>query len=170
MRYCTHRGCVNRVFGTDKNTGLGYCEWHRWDRTDRKPKKSTPRFSERKKFHELNFGFDNQTDMFMSLWDNTQDKNGAVTCPYTGERLNRFYNTETWYNCFAHILPKGKYTYWKLNPINIEIVNPEFHKIIDQGTLRARAGHPEWKWEEWDKKVILMKEEYVKFKKENLLP
>jgi len=167
MRYCSHPGCVNRVFGTDKNTGLGWCEWHQWKRTD---KKTFPNFFVKKKVREIDFGFYDQISMFHALWNKAKDRNDIVVCPYTNKGLNRFYETKLWINCFAHVLPKGKHTYWKLNPHNIEIVYPEFHKIIDQGTFKDRARHPEWKWEEWDKKVILMKDEYLEFKKENLLP
>jgi len=43
-----------------------------------------------------------------------------------------------YWHCFAHILPKGKYTKFKLNPENILVVHPEVHHLIDAGTQDQR--------------------------------
>lgn len=74
-----------------------------------------------------------------------------------------------YWNCFAHILSKKQYPWFKLNPDNVEVVDPEFHRIIDQGSTKDRTQHPDWAWDEWDAKVIRMKEEYQNFKTKNLL-
>lgn len=42
MRICSVFGCDNPVWGTDKNTGKGYCFFHQWFRTDRKRKHFKP--------------------------------------------------------------------------------------------------------------------------------
>ena len=171
-RTCSHPTCSYPVFGTDKNTHLGYCGNHQYLRTDnKKPKRAISKHSDRKPVHPIHFGFDDQLSMFEWLWQQAKDKEGKVTCKYTGNDLTDLENgtVERWVCCFAHILNKKNYPYFKLNHANVEITDPEFHKIIDQGTYSDRAKHSEWKWELWDAKVIAMKEEYLKFKKENLL-
>ncbi len=38
MRICGANSCPFPVFGTDKNTKIGYCQRHQWMRTDKKKK------------------------------------------------------------------------------------------------------------------------------------
>lgn len=158
MKTCQVDGCFNPVWGKM------LCKNHQYLRVDKKPK---PLKLIRDK--EYPFGFSNQQSMFEWLWEKAKDKNGNVICPYTKEVLNRFYGTELWWSCFAHILPKGKYTYFKLNPENIQIIFPEFHRLTDQGTLAERKKHPEWNFGLWYAKVFEMKQKYQNYKKENLL-
>lgn len=162
MKTCKHPTCPYPVFSHL------YCKSHQYLRTDRKPKK-IPLRTQRTHVRDYSFGFENQTDLFEWLWEEVKDKNGMVICPYTKERLNRFYNTEMYFNCFSHILPKGKYTYFKLNPKNVRVVHPDFHRIIDQGTSLDRINHPDWKFSAWDNEVEDMKIQYQLFKKQNLL-
>jgi len=163
MKTCSVENCVNPVWGK------GYCRNHQWKRVDNKKARRIIQKSAEKKSRIPDFGFDNQTDLFAWLWDEAKDKNGIVICPYTDEKLNRFYNKEMWFQCFAHLLPKGRYTYFKLNPKNIRVVFPDFHKIIDQGTYLDRINHPLWNFSEWDAEVETMKIQYQQFKKTNLL-
>lgn len=171
MRTCEADNCYFPVFGTDKNTGKGYCQRHQWMRTDKKPKKSIKiKVTTAKDFKRVpDFGFESQQDLFAWLWEDAKDQMGIVTCPYTKERLNRFYGTDMWFSCFAHILPKRRYTYWKLNPLNVKVVFPAFHAIVDQGTSLDRINHPSWKFDEWDRRKEELKIEYELFKKQNLL-
>lgn len=165
MKTCTAAGCVNPVFGK------GFCIRHQWMRKDKKPKKpkKMPVQATRKPMDELSFGFEDQTALFESLWERAKNKSGRVFCKYTGEELTNLYGTDVWYWCFAHVLPKGRYTYFKLNPDNVRVVFPSFHMIIDQGTIEDRAKYPGWKFYLWEQDVFRMKEEYEKFKKEHLL-
>lgn len=163
MKTCNHSGCVNPRFGG------GFCKWHQSERED-KQVKPIPKRSERIKMAEISFGYETQWDMFMDLWSQAKDVNARVICPYTGESLNRFYRTDKFWSCFAHQLCKKNYPYWKLNPSNVKVVLPLFHTIIDQGTLAERKRYPDWKWDLWDSEVIQAKEDYLKFKKEHLLP
>jgi hypothetical protein len=162
MKTCSHPTCTYPVFSHL------YCQKHQYMRTDKKVKKDFMKIKVTQ-VKDFPFGFSDQISMFGTLWELKKDRSGNVICPYTKERLNRFYNTEFWFNCFAHILCKKNYIHFKLNPANIEVVNPEFHRIIDQGTTKDREAHPDWKWDLWDSKVLQMKDEYVKFKKDNLL-
>lgn len=170
MRTCSADNCNRPVFGTDKNTNKGYCSSHQWMRTD---KKKTPKIMEKQEKTpiEYSFGFTNQQDMFFALWEKAREAGrGDVVCPFTGQTLLRYYRTPLWWQCFAHVLPKGRYPYFKLNPDNMRLVIPPFHKLIDQGTYDQRKLYPGWKWTEWDNLVFEMKEKYAQFKKDNLLP
>jgi len=161
MKTCSVENCINPVWGK------GLCRNHQWKRTDKK--KSVPKFKEKPVKHIPDFGFDNQLEMFAWLWDEAKDQNGIVVCPYTKERLNRFYGTNMWLSCFSHVLSKKNWPYFKLNPEAVYVVLPEFHRIVDQGTFKQRSEHPEWNWLAWDEKVLEMKEKYIQFKRENLL-
>lgn len=168
-RTCNVNNCFYPVFGTDKNTGKGYCSRHQTLRTDKKPREKYFTARGRNYGNRLSFGFENQIDLFNWLWEDAKNEKGDVICSFTGERLNRFYNTELWYSCFAHILAKGKYTYWKLNPKNVVVCLPDFHRIVDQGSSLDRANHPNWDFRLWDQRKEELKIEYDLFKKQNLL-
>jgi len=151
-----------------------YCQYKRTD--DKKPKrlqyhviKCEGESLALKYGKNLNFGFESEIDMFNHLWEEAKNEKGQVICPYTNEKLNRFYNTLKYFSCFAHVLPKGRYTYWKMNPINVCVVHPDFHVIVDQGTFQDRAAHPMWRFDAWDKKREELKIQYQEFKKRNLL-
>ncbi|MBK5202155.1 MAG: hypothetical protein JJE45_00335 [Prolixibacteraceae bacterium] len=137
-------------------------------REDKKPKNIAPHTA-KERISTIDFGFEDQLSMFHALWENAGDEKGYIICPFTGMRLNGFYGTDLWVNCFLHILPKKNYTYFKLNPANIAIAYPEFHRIVDAGTQKERAEHPTWRFDLWDARVIAMKAEYAVFKQKNLL-
>lgn len=149
--------------------GGGFCQRHQYLRTDKKPKQKYFVKKARNHSSRLDFGFEGQQDLFAWLWEDAKDRNGIVTCPYTGMRLNSFYGTDMWWSCFAHVLPKGRYTYWKLNPVNVKVVSPFFHKIIDSGTSLDRINHPDWLFSEWDNEVERLKIQYNLFKRMNML-
>ena len=166
MKACHHSTCMNPVFSN------GYCQNHQYLRTDSKYLKKQAE-KKYKQFHpvkavvrNMNFGFKGEADMFYKIWDER-----SHVCQFTGENLESFiYRSDgLWFSCFAHLLPKGKFPLFKLNPENIRIVYPEFHTIVDQGTKDDRLKHPEWDFKAWDDLVYQMKNEYVKFMKDNLL-
>jgi hypothetical protein len=162
MKVCKVENCIHPVFSHL------YCQRHQYLRTDRKPKK-VPTYTKKGKLRTFDFGFEDQLTMFATLWENHKDEKGRVICTFTGQQLNGFLLTDLYYNCFAHILSKKQYPWFKLNPANICIVAPEFHRIVDAGTQKERAEHPSWRFDLWDARVIKMKEAYLKFKKEHLL-
>jgi hypothetical protein len=164
MKTCSHPLCILPVFSHL------YCKNHQYLRTDlKKPQRSVLKKSERKPQYRIDWGFEDQTTLFGTLWENAKNERGYVICKYTGQALNGFLMTDMWWSCFMHVLSKSRYPYFKLNPANIEIGHPDFHKIIDQGSSKDHAEHPTWKFDLWDSKVLQMKDEYVKFKKANLL-
>lgn len=167
MRTCY---CGRPVFGTDKNTNIGYCSSHQWKRTDKKKKSIAPH-TQRTPVRNLSFGFDDQLTMFEYLWEKARNAKGRVICQYTGEDITDLENgsVERWICCFAHVLPKGRYIYFKLNPDNVKVVHPNFHKAVDQGTTEIRKKWTGWKFRQWDTEVAQMKEKYLEYKKQNLL-
>jgi hypothetical protein len=165
MKNCKAPNCISPA------QSHGFCFRHGYLRTDaKKPQRTIKTRSDKKPTHTIDFGFDDQISMFEALWENSMDERRWIICKYTLQRIDGFRTTPLFLNCFAHILSKKNYPYFKLNPDNIRIVHPNFHKIVDQGTFDDRNIHPEWKWDEWDALVIKMKEEYRKFKLKNLLP
>ena len=165
MKICKHNTCSYPVFSHL------YCSSHQYLRTDSGYLKKQAAAKE-KRYHpvkkvtrDLNFGFKGELDMFEHIWDEYP----FHTCEFTGESLDKFYGTDLWYNCFMHILPKGRFPLFKLYAKNIRLGYPMFHTIVDQGTKEDRLDHPTWDFNTWDRLVQKMKEEYIKFKKENLL-
>jgi hypothetical protein len=164
MKPCHNAICMNPVFSH------GYCKNHQYLRTDskyidkQKDKRLRQYYPVKKVTRGMNFGFKNEGYLFMSIWEDRPH-----ICQFTGESLEQFYDTDFWPNCFLHILPKGKFPLFKLNPENIILGLPEFHRIVDAGTKADRLKHPAWDWIYWDELVIKLKEEYSVFLKRNLL-
>lgn len=79
------------------------------------------------------YGFDSQKSLFIALWVRSDKK-----CMISGRPLQEFWDTERFWSCFAHVLPKGAYPNYKLNPENIWIVHPDIHALYDQGTEKQR--------------------------------
>jgi hypothetical protein len=161
MRTCHNSLCMNPVFSH------GYCKNHQYLRTDskyidkQKDKRLRQYYPVKKIIRNINFGFGNELEMFHQIWNER-----SHVCQFTGENLD---DTGLWINCFAHILPKGKFPLFKFNPENVRLVYPEFHRIIDRGTKADRLKHPTWDFKFWDELVQEMKTEYIKFQKQNLL-
>lgn len=86
------------------------------------------------------WGYDNQFGMFMSLWENAK-VGGKVYSQISGIDITWTYGTDLWVNCFAHILAKGIFPRYKLNPKNIIIVSPDEHSLLDQGTKEQRKDY-----------------------------
>ncbi|MGD0341281.1 MAG: hypothetical protein ABSA76_06210, partial [Bacteroidales bacterium] len=151
-------GCRNYVFSN------GFCQRHQYLRQD-------DRYLKKHHREDIYFGFENQTEMFIWLWDREEKMQGEgrIRCHYTGKELSCFVGKKLFFSCFAHVLPKSNYPHFKLNPENIRIVHPEFHRIVDQGTKEDRDKQPDWKFSLWDQDVFEMKEKYREFKKINSL-
>lgn len=114
------------------------------------------------------FGFDSQVQLFKHVYFKARK---PIKCMISGRFITDCMDgpIEHWIQFFAHILPKGKFTYWRLNPRNIVMLHPEAHRIVDQGSLSDRHDHPDWDWAAWEDAVILAKKEYKKFVKEHNL-
>jgi len=162
MRICSKEGCQYPVFGTDKNTRKGYCKSHQYLRTDLGKTKN-------KKEAKREYGFTRQKDMFLSVWLRSSDNKGRHFCWLTGIQIDKYIDTmfESW--MFAHILPKGRYPKYKLNPDNIRLLHPKVHTLVDNFTedmrykehdLGSRKTHIDFnKWFELQDKL---KKEYAR--------
>jgi len=113
------------------------------------------------------WGYKTQVELFEHVWADyfkTLNEMGMEwLCPFSHQSIKRFYDSEFKYNCCAHILPKSKYPIWRLNPDNVILVHPEFHRIVDQGRLSDRLDHPTWFFAKWDALVEQKKEDYKLF-------
>lgn len=75
----------------------------------------------RNELQNIMIEFKNQNEMFNWIWDNRPH-----VSELTGASLLPKGHTQ-WHWQFAHVLPKGTYPKWKLNPNNVMIVLPEEH-------------------------------------------
>lgn len=70
--------------------------------------------------------FKSQLEMFYYIW-NTRDHFSQLT----GKSLVAE-GSYQWHHQFLHVLPKGTYKHWKLNPYNILLARPEEHEIQER--------------------------------------
>lgn len=140
---------------------------HQWMRTDKKPKGLAKR-AVKANVKAYDFGFTTQIQLFKHVYFIHKK---PVICPVSGRNITDCMDgpIEHWIKHFAHLLPKGMCTYWRLNPRNIIMLHPEVHHIFDQGTQKEREWHPEWNWAYLDEQEEEAKRDYVKFVKVNNL-
>lgn len=83
-----------------------------------------------------------------------------IICPISKRDITHFFKGDPgeWVSCCAHILSKGGYRSWKLNPLNIMLMHPDAHRLIDAGTelQRQQSG--------WDFKPFYDKQAELKIK------
>lgn len=89
--------------------------------------------------------FENESKLFHHIWK-TRDKISMVS----GANLRRFENTNFFFNLFAHVIPKNghnrlifhdkalKNKLLRLNPMNVVLLTPKEHYLIDHGTKDKR--------------------------------
>jgi hypothetical protein len=169
---CKYNAC------TYPQWGGGYCRWHQWNREKYnkpfKPPSQIKRINSRKKVNnglkapkqllKESWGFTSQVELFKYVWSNAP----TYICQFTGEDLSKI-KGQRWFSCFLHILRKGNYTYFKLNPSNLVLGSPEFHTCVDNWEEKYRTEHPTWKFDDFFKMQEDMKVKYEKFKEDNLL-
>ena len=61
----------------------------------------------------------------------------------SGKPINIEYHSNLWYNCFFHVLAKGKYPAFRLLDKNIVLGLPDEHTLYDQGTEGQRRKYAE---------------------------
>lgn len=134
-KICKYPGCNNNVFGK------GYCKYHQWCRLDYKPYK----YKGKKKDKHTQFGFKNQTELFNYIWDTRSHRSELTDKPLLPKGHPK------WHFQFLHVLPKGSYPYYKLNPDNILLGLPDEHVNQEQYEVFR------------EKKQKLLKEYYEKY-------
>ena len=131
--------CSRPVFGTDKLTGIGYCNYHQYKRTDKKKKeRKVYIISKRKKatgeakiFNEI--AQEREPVSFIS----------EINVPLVAGN-------------FAHVLSKKQRPDLRLKKINIVLLTEQEHYLYDFGTESQREIYAKEKKEEfitvnWDK-------------------
>ena len=117
------------------------------------------------------WGYVSQPAMFEDMWSKAlKEGKGKIICPFTNKDLTHYADGQMsfWLACFAHVLNKKNYPFYKLNDANVRIVYPLFHTIVDAGRLSDRNEYPDWKWDIWDKLVEEKKAEYLIFLKDSI--
>lgn len=81
--------------------------------------------------------FKNQIELFKYCWEHRPHY-----CFVTGEKLDKFINSNLSLSMFAHVLSKRKYPEWRLYQNNIILLSPNFegsgysiHHLFDNGSL-----------------------------------
>ena len=167
--------CGKPVFGTDRETGIGYCHQHQWKRTDIKKAKTTPKQAIRQrkpiqvrsntKQREIvkpakRFKPTGEAVIFHDIWRDREHVSFISGLP-----LDHLEGTSMWYSIFSHVLAKGqnKYPKFKLYPDNIQMLTPYEHHIFDNGTEEERQEYAHRTGCDWHKLYDLadiLKEEY----------
>ena len=123
-KVCNFEGCNYPQFGG------GYCRNHQWKRSDKKEKLKTY-------FHKPT----GELAFFKEIWIKTEHKSYL-----SGKPLYKFS-----VSLFAHVLSKNKYPKWRLNPINIVLLTPEEHHMLDQGYKEQRERYAKENNCDWNK-------------------
>lgn len=110
------------------------------------------------------FPFSNQVEVFKHVWNTRKHECWLSTVP-----LNFEVGSQQWFCCMAHVLRKGTYTYWKLNPGNIILLHPLMHDLVDNWDEKYREKYPHIDFDKWFTLQSVFREEYDIFKQENLL-
>ena len=169
--------CDHPVFGTDKNSGLGYCLNHQYLRTDRKrekkqykPIKRTPlektfksggNTGRKEIVHPAKrFKPTGEARIFHDIWRDREHVSFL-----NDENLDKYEGTKQWYSLFAHVLSKKQYPKFRLKPDNIMLLSPTQHTLYDAGTKENRqnyADHHHCSWEPLFELAEQLKKEYKK--------
>ena len=113
--------------------GHGYCRKHQYFYAAKQP---IPKYK-KKAVNPNSFGFSNQLEMFMAV---IYAAPRPIICPISGHNITSLFKGEPqdWVSACAHVLNKGKWPLFKLNPANIMLVDPAVHRLLDQGTELQR--------------------------------
>jgi hypothetical protein len=124
---CKEPGCAYNAFSH------GYCKMHKYRWTSLEP---IPKYK-KKPPKPNSFGYTSQLEMFMAV---VYLAPRPIICPISKRNITHYFKGEPgeWVSCCAHVLPKGKFPSFKLNPANIVLVDPEVHRLFDQGTELQR--------------------------------
>jgi|SRR6056297_1890308 len=166
-KQCSVDGCTNPVFA--KNL----CKYHQYKRKLATKKSREGKYTKEKrkslkrayikpranKKPKVDFGFNTQIEMFNFIW-----KNEPHVCFLTGKPIKKYD-----LRIMAHCLRKGRYTYWKLNPDNIRLLQPYVHHAVDNYEDHFPEIFPEIDFKKWFDLQEEMKIKYEEFKRKNLL-
>lgn len=153
---CKEPGCTHDVFSHD------YCKYHRYRWTSLEP---IPKYK-KKAVNPNSFGFSSQLEMFMAVIYNAQR---PIICPISGQDITNYFKGEPgdWVSCCAHVIPKGKFPLFKLNPANIMLIHPSAHHLVDAGTemQRIKSG---WDFTPFYTRQEQLKQEYERYQNQRV--
>lgn len=163
---CQALDCDRDVFSHN------FCQAHQYMRKDEKwlqgllkqYKRGNAKIKPKKKQTKSLFPFKNQIEVFNYVWDTQPHR-----CWLTEVPINFAPMSSQWISSMAHVLRKGQFTYWKLNPENIRILQPTIHELVDNFQPQYITLYD---WIDFDKWFDLQKQleqEYELFKAKNLL-
>jgi hypothetical protein len=164
--------CGQPVFGTDKETGLGYCQRHQYLRKDIKTRMALKESIRRSLPGKVRnntmsgkivkpvkrFKPTGEARIFHDIWRDREHVSFL-----NDENLDKYEGTKQWYSLFAHVLSKKQYPKFRLKPDNIMLLSPTQHKLYDQGTKENRqnyADHYHCSWEPLFELAEQLKKEY----------
>ena len=123
-KICKIEGCDNTVFTH------GYCLYHKgyYYKEKEKNKIYSSQKSKNKPIKKTG-----ELNIFIEIWNEREHISFL-----SGKYLNYQAGQKFWINCFAHVLPKGKYPLFRLNKDNIILLTPAEHYLLDFGTHEQR--------------------------------
>lgn len=99
--------------------------------------------------------FKSQRELFLYIWEHYPHRSYLSSHSLVYGPGHGFFWSQ-----FAHVLPKGRYSKFKLKLENIVLLTPAEHRIFDQGTEKERKKHPECDWHKLDALKQQLKKEY----------
>lgn len=128
MRTCSHYGCNDVVFGTDRNTRLGYCRRHQWDRTDIDHRsiiqKAISKNASKNEISKVRGLIDNSEENKRRYELEVFFKNAAIEIaknPYCIE-CGKFIPSKFYRAATAHVMPKSTFLSVATHPKNYLIL------------------------------------------------
>lgn len=154
---CKIPNCGNVPF----NNKHGYCIFHAYKaRISTKIKRESKYTRQKKKLLKTAyFGFKSQIEVFDNVWEAEPHICFLTKSPLRQKDIRMF----------AHVLRKGQYTYFKLNPGNIRLLQPYVHDAVDNYEEGYEEKYPEIDFQKWFDLQEEMKIKYKEFKDKNLL-
>jgi DNA-directed RNA polymerase subunit RPC12/RpoP len=114
---------------------------------------NTQRLYKDKQKTKLEQGLQSYTDFYKEIWNERKH-----ICEITGVDLPFSVGSDMWRSCFAHIFPKSKFKQWAFLKINIILIHPDIHFLLDFGTqdkLKDKIGQKGLDLIMMRKKVVL---------------
>lgn len=129
MKKCEVDGCDNSSFGKDRNTGIRYCKFHQYLRSDTKPSPVKRKSLKTKNKHVILDGTRlKETDAFKKAHKYCKGEFFLVPGKFI-----KLEDLRAW-NC-AHVLSKNKFKYFRYYWKNIVIMTLDQHEFYDKKTV-----------------------------------
>jgi hypothetical protein len=118
MRLCSHSKCSYPVFGTDKNTRLGYCKSHQYLRTDLDRRSITQKGMEKARVKKEASQIDEEAERAEALEKFFEDAARELSLKPHCQECGDFIPEKYYRHATAHILPKKLFKSVQSHPMN----------------------------------------------------